>query len=66
MANHLGCGLPGHLRLAAQTHPEVDGKTLSLTPGMNLTAEIKTGERRVIEYLLRPVQRAGQESLWER
>jgi hypothetical protein len=28
---------------------------------MNLTAEIKTGKRRVIEYLLSPIQRATSE-----
>ena len=41
-------------------------KRVRLTPGMNITAEIKTGQRRVIEYLLSPVQRAGSESLRER
>ena len=35
-------------------------------PGDELTAEIKTGKRRVIEYLLSPVQRAFNESLNER
>ena len=45
---------------------DVDGKTIRLSPGMNLTAEIKTGQRRVIEYLLSPIQRAGNESLMER
>lgn len=45
---------------------DVDGKTIRLSPGMNLTAEIKTGHRRVIEYLLSPIQRAGNESLKER
>ncbi|MBK8071102.1 MAG: HlyD family type I secretion periplasmic adaptor subunit [Ramlibacter sp.] len=45
---------------------DVDGKPVRLSPGMNLTAEIKTGQRRVIEYLLSPVQRAGNESLRER
>ena len=39
------------------------GKPIRLTPGMNVTAEIKTGKRRVIDYLLSPVQRAGSESL---
>jgi hemolysin D len=34
--------------------------------GMSIMAEIKTGKRRVIEYLLSPVQRAGSESLLER
>ena len=32
----------------------------------NVSAEIKTGQRRVIEYLLSPMQRAGNESLRER
>ena len=44
----------------------IDGKPIRLSPGMNVTAEIKTGQRRVIEYLLSPVQRAGSESLRER
>ncbi|HZY18091.1 MAG TPA: HlyD family type I secretion periplasmic adaptor subunit [Ramlibacter sp.] len=45
---------------------DVDGKPIRLAPGMNLTAEIKTGQRRVIEYLLSPIQKAGSESLRER
>ena len=45
---------------------DVDGKRIPLSPGMNVTAEIKTGKRRVIEYLLSPVQRALGESLGER
>jgi hemolysin D len=45
---------------------DVDGKRINLAPGMNVTAEIKTGRRRVIEYLLSPVQRSLQESLGER
>jgi hemolysin D len=45
---------------------DVDGKRIRLSPGMNITAEIKTGKRRVIEYLLSPVQRATSESLKER
>ena len=44
----------------------MDGKRIALAPGMNLSAEIKTGKRRVIDYLLSPVQRAGNESLKER
>jgi hemolysin D len=44
----------------------IDGKRIPISPGMNITAEIKTGKRRVIEYLLSPVQRAGSESLRER
>ena len=44
----------------------IDGKRVPLSPGMNVTAEIKTGKRRIIEYLLSPVQRMGSESLRER
>ena len=45
---------------------DVDGRAVRLAPGMNLTAEIKTGRRRVIEYLLSPVQQYAGESLKER
>jgi hemolysin D len=44
----------------------IDGKRVPLSPGMNVTAEIKTGKRRIIEFLLSPVQRMGSESLKER
>lgn len=49
-----------------KTSIDVDGKAVRLSPGMNVTAEIKTGRRRVIEFLLSPVQRAVGESLRER
>jgi hemolysin D len=45
---------------------DVDGKMVGLAPGMNLVVEIKTGRRRVLEYLLSPIQKAGRESLRER
>jgi hemolysin D len=45
---------------------DVDGKKIRLGPGMNVTAEIKTGKRRVIEYLLSSIQRTSHESLRER
>jgi hemolysin D len=49
-----------------QSAINVDGKRIKLAPGMNLTAEIKTGKRRVIDYLLSPVQQHLGESLHER
>lgn len=49
-----------------QTYIDVEGKAIKLTPGMNVTAEIKTGKRRVIEYLMNPVQQHLEESLKER
>jgi hemolysin D len=56
---------PATLTLS-QNSINIDGKQVRLTPGMNITAEIKTGQRRVIEYLLSPIQQAGNESLRER
>ena len=54
-------------RLLIQTdHLAVDGRSIRLGPGLNLTAEIKTGQQRVISYLLGPLTRAGSESLRER
>jgi hemolysin D len=39
---------------------------MQLGPGMAATAEIKTGERRVIEYVLSPIMRYRHDSLRER
>jgi hemolysin D len=44
----------------------VDDKLVSLTPGMAVTVEIKTGSRTVISYLLSPLLRYKHESLRER
>ncbi len=60
-----GAIFPATLTLAKNTIA-VDGKRIQLSPGMNVTAEIKTGKRRVIEYLLSPVQTAVSESMGER
>lgn len=60
-----GAIFPATLKLKAH-QIDVDGKPIRLAPGMNLTAEIKTGKRRVIEYLLSPVQRNLREGLRER
>jgi hemolysin D len=45
---------------------EVDGKQVNLSPGMAATVEIKTGKRRLIEYLLSPLLKSVKESLRER
>lgn len=44
----------------------IDGKNVPLSPGMVGTVEIKTGSRRVIEYVLSPLIRHARESLGER
>ena len=45
---------------------DVEGKQVNLSPGMAVTVEIKTGQRRVIEYLLSPLLKSIKESLRER
>jgi len=45
---------------------QVEDRLVDLVPGMAVTVEIKTGQRRVIEYLLSPLLRYRQESLRER
>lgn len=47
-------------------HIEVNGTKQALSAGMSVTAEIKTGERRLIEFLLAPLLRYRDESLRER
>jgi hemolysin D len=44
----------------------VDGTPVSLSPGMAVSVEIKTGKRRVIEYFLSPLMQHTSESLRER
>ena len=45
---------------------QVEDKLVTLTPGMAVTAEIKTGSRTVLSYLLSPLVKYQQESLRER
>lgn len=45
---------------------DVDGKWVRLSPGMAVQAEIKTGQRRVIEYFLSPLLRFKNNSIKER
>jgi hemolysin D len=45
---------------------QIEDKMVNLAPGMAVTVEIKTGRRRLIEYLMSPLLRYRQESLRER
>lgn len=45
---------------------EVEGRQVKLSPGMAVTVEIKTGQRRIIEYLLSPLLKSVKESMRER
>ncbi|GLS24924.1 HlyD family type I secretion periplasmic adaptor subunit [Marinibactrum halimedae] len=44
----------------------VNKKEMRLQPGMAVTAEMQTGERRIIEFFLAPLLRASSESIRER
>ena len=50
----------------AETDMQTEQGPMSLEAGMAVTAEIKTGERRIIEYLLSPFMRYRHEALRER
>ncbi|AZC38702.1 HlyD family type I secretion periplasmic adaptor subunit [Pseudomonas chlororaphis] len=47
-------------------HLLVNGQRVALSPGMSITAEVKTDQRRVIDYFLSPLQQHVDESLRER
>lgn len=44
----------------------VEGRETAITPGMSVTAEIKTGKRRIIDYVLSPIAQKSHEALRER
>ena len=44
----------------------IENKTVNLTPGMVVTAEIKTGHQSVWHYFMSPLIETGEESLRER
>ena len=49
-----------------RTQMQVEDKLVNLSPGMAVTAEIKTGSRRIIGYLLSPLMKYTEDSLHER
>lgn len=56
---------PITLALEAQAM-KIDGAVIPLSPGMTVSAEIKTDSRRVIDYLLSPISRVTSEAMKER
>jgi membrane fusion protein, hemolysin D len=48
------------------TQMQIEDKVVNLAAGMAVTVEIKTGKRRLIEYVMSPLLRYRQESLRER
>lgn len=61
----LGLVYTMHLKMHKSTI-RVEAKDVKLMPGMAVTAEVKTTQRRVIEYFLSPLLRYKQESIRER
>lgn len=60
-----GLVFPARVKLQRDTIV-VDEQRAALQAGMSITAEIRTGERRVIEYLLSPLQQYQSEAMRER
>ncbi|MDC9596378.1 HlyD family type I secretion periplasmic adaptor subunit [Xenorhabdus anantnagensis] len=61
----LGLVFPAQISLK-QNNIMVDGKPVEITAGMSIVAEIKTDQRRVIDYLLSPIQEYQSEALREK
>jgi hemolysin D len=66
-----GGGASSHLLYAARVTLDqamivIDGKDVKLSPGMAATVEIKTGKRKLIEFLLSPLMKMTDESGRER
>jgi membrane fusion protein, hemolysin D len=49
-----------------QKNMQVEGKLVRLSPGMAVSVEIKTGQRRLIEFFLAPLMKFKDESIRER
>jgi hemolysin D len=60
-----GPGYVAHVALDS-TRMMIDGQEQAVAPGMAVTAEIKTGQRSVISYLLSPLRRYAHEGIRER
>ncbi|WP_340621305.1 HlyD family type I secretion periplasmic adaptor subunit [Xenorhabdus siamensis] len=61
----LGLVFPARIRME-RTSIAVDEREVPLQAGMSVTAEIRTGDRRVIDYLISPLQQYQSEALKER
>lgn len=49
-----------------RSHIDIDGALVNLGPGLESKVEIRTGERRIIEYFIDPLLRYGSEAIRER
>jgi len=56
---------PARIAISRETI-DVDGSKVHLRPGMSVTVEVKTGQRRAIDYVLSPLREIKSASLQER
>lgn len=49
-----------------QQHAAIAGRDVALTSGMSVMAEVKTGDRRVLEFLLDPLMEMADGAFHER
>ena len=62
-----GIGLVYPIKVQLKQHSiRAGNKTVPLSSGMAVTVEVKTGQRRIIEFLLSPIIRAVDEGVRER
>ncbi|WP_206955961.1 HlyD family type I secretion periplasmic adaptor subunit [Trinickia acidisoli] len=61
----LGLAFTARIKLASN-RMKIENRWITLTPGMTVTAEIKTGKRSVAQYFLGPLVEGSQESMRER
>ena len=61
----LGLTFPVRIRLETN-RIHVDNRWITLTPGMMVTADIRTGKRSVMGYFLDPLVQTARESMRER
>lgn len=60
----MGLVFPARVRLK-NAHLNIDGVRVAMTPGMSLSVEVMTGQRRVIDFLLSPLQANASEAMRE-
>lgn len=48
------------------TRINVDGRLMPLSPGMAVSVEVKTGKRRILEYLFSPLAEISSQAMQER
>ena len=51
---------------AQKASMSIDGAEIPLSPGMSVTVEIKTGKRRILEYLFSPLVETAARAMRER